>query len=223
MTSSSSSSRGGEQKRKPSPPHHRFPRWAWILVIGLAVIAIVSAGAQTWTKTRRASINADFPVHQDLFVGWKTFISQSGWRIRYPNNWTISSCHACNDPTEKGIFVDINPPLSLAQEGFLIIQPMRDRLPTQSLDQLFTDLKQFPAQPHLSEERTSLNGFPALKIVYGKFGAAMGEAIYLVNNRQVVEVNFFGAAYPRSELRFFKNYSIYQQILSTFKFIEPAK
>lgn len=152
---------------------------------------------------------------------WKIFVSQGGWSMEYPNDWKVSSCHACSDPTEKGLFVDFEPPVNLLEEGLVSVQPYPDKELVQTLEQLFTKLKEFPAEPHLVEERTTINGLPAFRIVYGQKGNIYGEMIYLVDGSKVVGIYLF-SSYPNihKELSDFKLLPTFNKMLSTFKFVK---
>ena len=76
---------------KTPSPLSKFPRWAWWLIIGLALAAILGGGAAALIQTRRANIRSDFPTRPNPFSGWKIYQNEeSGFVFKYPSKITLN-------------------------------------------------------------------------------------------------------------------------------------
>lgn len=102
---------------------------------------------------------------------WKTFTSGSGWRILYPPQWRISSCHACPDPNAAGIFVAFSSPpkagLFPAQVQVYPLEGMADAA-MPNLNERFLRLQSFFERQEGHEVRARrfhLNGLQASAVV----------------------------------------------------------
>lgn len=42
-------------------------------------------------------------------TSWKKFRNRDGLSILYPAQWGVTSCHACPDPSEPGVYADFAP------------------------------------------------------------------------------------------------------------------
>ena len=152
-------------------------------------------------------------------TNWKVFLNRAGWSIKYPNDWKISSCHSCSDPTDPNVFVDFFPPTKNSDDGWVQISHVADKPSNKSVDEWLTDLKHtLNLNPILKEEKITINNLPALKVRYRNLyaGGKESEGVYIVSGSETFEISF-GGNKPGIMLENFGNYSIYTKMLSTFK------
>jgi hypothetical protein len=149
---------------------------------------------------------------------WKLFSNQAGWTIKYPPDWKIASCHACPDPTEPDVFVNFFPPRDTSS-GWVMITPLEDKPPSTTLDAWLNDIKQRAnPNPEISEERLTLGDLPALKVRYRNpsDGGREVEDVYVVSGLQTFSISF-GGQKPGRALEKYGNYTIYVEMVGTFR------
>ena len=150
---------------------------------------------------------------------WETFTNRSGWSIDYPANWKISSCHSCPDPSAPDVLVDFSPPgVQDSNQGWLMIERLADKPANKSLDEWLAEVKSADNRiPQIKEEKSTLNGLPALQVRYRNpsgNGYEM-ETVYVISNLKTFAISFQGK--EGSSIESLGNYAIYRRMLSTFK------
>ncbi len=150
---------------------------------------------------------------------WKVFSNRSGWSVKYPTDWKISSCQSCSDPTDPKVFVDFFPPTTnSSDEGWVQISRVVDKPANKNVDEWLTSLKStLNLNPILKEEKITINNLPALKVRYRNpyAGGQESETVYVVSGSETFTVAFSGNK-AGVILENFGNYNVYVQMLSTF-------
>lgn len=153
---------------------------------------------------------------QSTKAGWKKFTSRSGWSIDYPHDWGTSSCHACPDPHEAGIWVAFTPrAMNERKGGTVTVAPFSNDSAQSARDNLRGSAQDYARINHmklLDSEVTVLDGQRALKTHYGHSDVAEIEVIFTIDrHQQLLEIAFVGPSQAG-------NYPVYQHMLSTFRF-----
>jgi hypothetical protein len=148
---------------------------------------------------------------------WKIFANRAGWSIRYPADWSISSCRSCEDPTAPDVFVDFIPPTKQDSGGRVMVEHLASKPSGTSVDAWFADVsKTANLNPRLSEERMNLDGLPALKVRYRTATSDDTESVYVVSGSETFEISF-NSRKPGVPLEKSGNYAIYSKMLETFR------
>ncbi len=134
----------------PRKVHLRYTVRPAKILRWLLIVMLLSISGLTYGQTPR----------------WKLFSNRAGWSIDYPDNWKLGSCKSCLNVTAPDVFVDFFPPTD-EDDGFVMVESLRDKPSGATVDAWFTDIKQAANQnPQLAEQRFTLNGLPALRVRY---------------------------------------------------------
>lgn len=149
---------------------------------------------------------------------WRVFSNRAGWSIKYPADWKIASCRSCSDPTAPNVFVDFLPPGD-SDTGWVMIEHLRDKPPSTSLEAWFTEVKRTAnLNPQIFEQRLKLGQLAALKVRYrnSSGGGLETEDVYVVSGSRTFSISFDGER-PGVALERHENYPIYLEMVESFK------
>ena len=106
-----------------------------------------------------------------------------------------------------------------SDEGWLMIEHLMDKPATKSVDDWLAEVKRTDnLNPQIKEEKSALNGLPALQVRYRNpsgNGHEM-ETVYVICGLKTFAISFQGK--ENSGIESLRNYGIYRKMLSTFKF-----
>jgi hypothetical protein len=152
-------------------------------------------------------------------AAWKVFTNRSGWSIRHPADWQLSSCNACKDLQEPGVFVSFFPPRQPDSDGSVMVEHL-DAKPADTSDDawLANIARTANLNKQVAESRMELNGLPALKVHYRTASGGEMEAVYVLAGVETFEVAFipFGDS-PQLPLEKVGNYRKYLEMLNSFR------
>jgi hypothetical protein len=98
-----------------------------------------------------------------------------------------------------------------------VVEHPADKPPDTNVDAWLADLsKTANLCPHISEQRLTLNGLPALKVRYRTANEDETEAVFVVSGLRTFEI-YFGGEMPRVPLENLHNYPTYLEMLGTFR------
>jgi photosystem II reaction center protein PsbP len=185
-------------------PH--TPRRLFLVAIVFVIYALTCSAAQKTGSSQAEQAR-----------NWKTFSNRAGWSIRYPPDWTISSCRNCSDPTAPDVFVSFFP--AQQADGTVMIEHLASKPKTADTDSWVADVKRTAnLNPIVNEEKLSLNGLPALKVRYRTASGTEMQEVYVVSGTSTFSIAFSGDKPGTNVLENFKNYPIYLRMVATFKF-----
>jgi hypothetical protein len=152
---------------------------------------------------------------------WKLFKSRGGWSISYPKQWRVSSCRSCKDPTAPGVFVDFFPPTMKTDEGWVMVEPLRDRPSRTAEDDWLSNIsKTANVNAQISKEKMRVDRFPALKVRYRTKDGDEMESVYVAARSRTLVVDFNAdqsGNRPGAPLETLPNYQSYRQMLDTLR------
>jgi hypothetical protein len=162
---------------------------------------------------------------------WKTFKNISGWSIKYPPEWHVSGC--CYKTVQElgddpDAFVGFYPPPE-SDEGWLMVTNISDKPENIELWDWFENISS-SGPPSVKNERVVFNGTQAFKKIWrscsnicnlspqSEYYGSWHEDVYVVyDNTEAFELGFNTNNVYKNIIDY-KNYEIYQQMLSTFQF-----
>lgn len=201
-----------------SPP----PRWKRIIVrsvIGGSVCSII--------LTLLASGQTSQP--------WRLFSSRGGWSIRHPADWKVSSCRACSDPTEPGLFVFFTAPDGpchlingtmrvCRSNGAILVSPQRGKPVNKSATDWLAELraaelKSHPNPREMREWTTTVADSPAVIIRFYDDGGMDLEEVLVVAGSRAFNLSFaiMRTSDDREPLQELDSYKTYLRMLRSFK------
>jgi len=159
---------------------------------------------------------------------WKTLSNRAGWSIQYPTDWSVSSCHACEDLMDASVeFVDFHPPRH--EGGSVKLEISRQKPDSVSLDELFGRIKAPNSRDAyiLEEERMTFRGLPALRVVYSGPAKTPGKGLqheitFIIGYHNVFSIALFSPLKDRISdpiipIKQLKNYDVYQKMVGLFR------
>ncbi len=152
----------------------------------------------------------------------KVFTNQAGWSIRYPADWSIASCHSCKDPTAPNVFVSFFPPPVETAGGWVMVSPLASKPSNTSVaGWLATISNEANLNTHVAEQRLTIGGLPALKVLYNTAAGMAMEEVYVVAGAQTFSISFSSDRSTRGvQVKKLRNYGIYLKMLDSFR-VEP--
>jgi hypothetical protein len=152
-------------------------------------------------------------------AAWKVFSNRSGWSIRHPADWQLSSCNSCNDLHEPGGFVSFFPPKQPDSDGSVMVEQLGAKPVGTSDDAWLANIARTAnLNKQVAESRMKLNGLPALKVRYRTASGGEMEAVYVLAGVETFEVSFspFGDS-PQLPLEKVGNFRKYLEMLNSFR------
>jgi len=225
------------QQQSPMTSIHKMPRWFWWLLIVIVVSAVYTAAFQSWIKMRRANFKFDFPVNtmspvNNDIEGWQTYRNEEyGFEFKYPEDWSVvrEDPFQTNERSYSVTLSNVSRFSSLSDEtlqnesffdvSLLNSDPgLKDGKPANpnmlSAQEWFNQYfsSGFPA-PLISKKEVMVVSYPAMRISLPEVGGERVH-IYLLKGKDVYEIQYglFAESFVPT----------YDQILSTFKFINPS-
>lgn len=157
---------------------------------------------------------------------WKTYTNTKyRYSFKYPPEYTIRSCVNCFDLSAVD-FMTLSPlnRASTKEYGKIMISHLKDNTQNQPVDDYLNELSTIVNQPIVpgSKQQVSVNGYDELIVINrDENNDADSENVYLTNGKTGIHLSFDGD-YPDENagirISEFKNVSIFNQILSTFRF-----
>ena len=169
-------------------------------------------GFMLWSCFSSAQAAAPFDQPGNT-SGWRSFTSRAGWTIKYPQNYQISSCNSCSDPTAPHVPVYFSDPTA----GAIVIDVDQfiDKPPNYEAKEWLSKLKHdVVLRPIVSEEWTSIDRVPALKVTY----TSDYVRTYVVNDSKTFAIDSPSDFRGNPSLE-----RVYQQMLSTFRFVKRVR
>src|SRR5437588_12565835 len=133
--------------------------------------------------------------------------SRSGLTIKYPRNWSVTTCHQCEDPRAPGVFVAfLNP----STHEIVMIEPLADKPAQTPIDDWLSEVnRSVNASPEAKSEWVVLGREKALKAIHRHPDLSESETLYVVHHSKTFAIQADRHSPP---------YSTYQRLLSTFRY-----
>jgi hypothetical protein len=175
-------------------------RWIFVSVVSLATVVVLPLHSPS-------NARGDTPPKE---AKWKTFVNRAGWKISYPSQWQVGSCHQCSDPTDPNVFVTFFEP---STKAMVTIEPLADKPADEDAEPWLKKVSRDTVlSPQISEEWIVLNHRKALRVINGNLNATSSENIYVLYGRKTFAI--------RTD-RNTPSYATYQRMLSTLNFAPP--
>jgi hypothetical protein len=141
-------------------------------------------------------------------AGWKTFASRAGWTVRYPRGWRVSSCRACDDPSDPDVYVTFE---GRSAQALIMIEPLSSKPPDKSIDEWLIEVATATVlNPRVQHAWVVVDHQRALKVLSRNPDSTKSESIYVVRGSKTLAIRGADLGSPY--------YPTYQQMLATFKF-----
>lgn len=143
---------------------------------------------------------------------WKLFVSKAGWSIKHPDDWQVTSCKACPDPSDRYVSVYL---YRSSTDELISIDNLRNRPPTETGDHWLHDLSlRTVLNPRVGETLIKLNGMRALKVINRNPDGTASDNVYVTNGLTTVAIRM---------VRDSPSYALCGRILATFRFTDAAR
>jgi len=198
------------------------------IAIGIILILVIIVGGFTWwqyAEIRKSETNipeVQIPEKKEVkdeTTDWETYISPGmGFSIKYPIDWEVNP-EIPEDNGKRMSFSDPSNPLHRAE--FTITRGTGSYFPTfEELLENERNVAQSGTDPE--EKHISLDGYPAIALSYTEdYIRAVGGNIRIIHILEKEnEIEMFLTIENFDESNKAKYFPIFDQMLSTFKFID---
>lgn len=144
---------------------------------------------------------------------WKSFSNRAGWSMRYPADWTVGSCRACEDPSAPNVYVEFSPPGSDAG-AWVTVDHVEDRPADQTPEAWLRKLARTGAAV-VAERWLTLDSLPALEVRYRAQDSSEFVTTYVVAGTQTFSIELANAR-PGAVERV-PRWATYRRMLSSFR------
>lgn len=139
---------------------------------------------------------------------WATLTSRSGWIIKYPPDFRVSSCRQCADPTAPDVFVAF----SKSDHVLAMVEPLADAPAGQDTRKWLREVaRDTILSPVLKEQWKSVDNESALMVTNGVSESDQSQNVYVVHRGKTFAIRFPDVKDVGVRL-------VCEQMLSTFRF-----
>ncbi len=146
-------------------------------------------------------------------TSWKSFSNRAGWSIRYPADWTIGSCRACEDPTAPEVYVEFSPPGSVAR-AWVTVDHVEDRPANLTPEAWLRKLARTGAAV-VAERWLTVDSLPALEVRYLAQDSSEFETTYVVAGARTFSIGL--ANVRRGAVERVPEWATYRRMLDSFR------
>ena len=191
-----------------------------VVTVGAALLSAACPGGADLPSPAATSPHATaqhaYPARD--FAGWQSFTSRAGWSVKYPPFWTVSSCTSCPDPTDPRVFVSLSGPSP--HGGHVMIDHLTDVPRGSDVEEWLSDIsRRVNLNRHITDERTAVDGRPALRVRYQHIDGTQGESLFIVDSPRTFYISFTRAWREEDD----EFYTVHRQIVSTFTFTNDER
>ena len=136
---------------------------------------------------------------------WRVFLNRAGWKISFPPQWRVGSCHQCSDLTDPDALVTFVEP---STKAVVMIEHLADKPADKDDEQWLKEVSRDTVlNSQISEKWIVLDHQKALKVINGNAGSASSENIYVLYRQKTFAIRTSQGT---------SSYAICHRIISTF-------